>query len=280
MRRNAALISCFVLCAAAHTSKAQDATILPFNQIAVVNDSVVAEGYRLYHYDKAQWVASDAYRELCSHKREAVVSIVRQMGDTALTTIFCDPNEKQCVFELRLSTGNVTEAIDQLRPLHPLEIEQLKHHMRLLNAVNAHTDSLTALGRQVGALNMDVVPLPDGITRVYFLQGTSRLGVIPFGNDCSMDFDRQCQMVGFRRYHPDFVPIDFSTAQTGSVHKTTHPHFEQNPFVTPTDVATFLLYGHDGYKMDTFSVYSRPLNCYFTFDARLGRVITIKDGQR
>lgn len=274
-----ALIALFGILTALGT-QAQEGT-LPFDRIAVINDSVVAEGYRLYHYDKLNWVGSDTYGAQCTHKR-ATVSLVQQLSDTALAAIYVDAARQQCVFEFRMSTGNVVEAIDQVRPLSADEARQLKHHLRLLDSINAHSDSLTALDRRIGRLNMNIVPLPSpaGITRVYFTQGTTLQGVIPFGNDCSMDFDAQCRLVGFSRYHPGFVPIDFSSAKKGSVHKTTHPHFEANPYVSPTDVATFLLYGRDGYGMHTFSVYSRPLGCYFTFDSRLGRILLINDGGR
>lgn len=262
---------------AALAAVAQDQ--LPLSQIAVAHDSVVAEGYKLYYYDKLNWLGTDAYREQCTARR-ATAMLVQELSDTALAAIYVDVRKRECVFEFRLTTGNVVEAIDQVRPLTAAEQQQLRHHQRLMRAVDAHADSLHQLDSRIGALNLDAVPMPRlGITRVYFMQGTRLQSVIPFGNDCSMDFDQQCRLVGFRRYHPGFVPIDFSTAKKGSVHKTTHPHFEANPLVAPTDVATFLLYGHDGYGMNTFSVYSRPLSCYFTFDASLARILVIKDGQ-
>ena len=52
---------------------------------------------------------------------------------------------------------------------------------------------------------------------------------------------------------------------------------DRSIYITPTDVATFLLYGHDLYGMNTFSVYSTALCCYFTYNATAHSIVLVED---
>lgn len=267
------LLILLVLCLSALGCGAQTRPLLPIDSLGAIADSVVAEGLRLYRFDKMNWIGSDAYRSQCSH-RTATVNLVSENRDSTLTNRYIDTRTGQCVMQCSYDprTGEATVA-DSVRPLTATERKALDRHLAVLRGVEAQQDSLTPLDPAIGSLNLVAVPLNDSITRAYFIQGTQRDKLIPFGNDCSMDFDRQGHMVAFRRYHRSFIPIDFSKAK-GNIRKCTHSHLEGSPYVTPTDVATFMLYGHDLYLMNTFSVYSLQLDCYFTFDARLGKIIT------
>lgn len=116
----------------------------------------------------------------------------------------------------------------------------------------------------------------DNLTRLYLIQGTNKSKLIPYGNDYSFDFDKNCNLIARRKYHNSFIPIDFSQKE-GNIHKCTHSHLKDNPYITPTDVATFLLYGHDLYGMNTFSVYSTALSCYFTYNATAHSIVLVED---
>ena len=85
-------------------------------------------------------------------------------------------------------------------------------------------------------------------------------------------------LIARRKYHDSFIPIDFS-GKEGNIRKCTHSHLDENPYITPTDVATFLLYGHDLYGMNTFSVYSKALKCYFTYNAETSTILLVDDDE-
>ena len=242
--------------------------------IQAINDSIIDEGNNLYLHEKLSWVMSDAYKQLCSSKT-ASLAVVGQLCDTLMSGIMIDVDRLQCVFECRLNlnTGEI-EPINLVRGLSPKELERAERQVVLLHKLSA----LDGYGpvREAGNLNVDVVEISPHLTRVYLLQGTSRSRLIPFGNDHSFDFDSNFNLVARRQYHSAFIPIDFSSKR-GNISKCTHSHLDGNPYITPTDIATFLLYGHDLYGMKTFSVYSPELKCYFTYNTETATIVMVDD---
>ncbi len=242
--------------------------------VNAVNDSVIDEGYRLYYHEKLNWVLSDAYKQLCSSKT-ASLSTIRQVNDTLMSGIMIDVDRMKCVFECRLNlnTGDI-EPFDLVRGLSPQEIEHAEKHVTLLEELDK-LDGIESV-REAGNLNVDIVEMGPSLTRVYLLQGTNKAKLIPFGNDYSFDFDADCKLIARRKYHTTFIPIDFSS-KNGNISKCTHSHLDGNPYITPTDVATFLLYGHDLYEMKTFSIYSPDMKCYFTFNTETATIVMVDD---
>ena len=242
--------------------------------IDAVNDSVIDEGNTLYLHDKLNWVMSDAYKQMCSSKT-ASLSVVGQLNDTLMSGIMIDVDQMKCVFECRLNlnSGEI-EPFDLVRGLTPKEIARAERQITLLEKVS-DLDGIYNVA-EAGNLNADVVEINSDITRVYLLQGTDKSKLIPFGNDYSFDFDVDGKLLARRKYHNSFIPIDFS-GKDGNIHKCTHSHLDDNPYITPTDIATFLLYGHDLYGMKTFSVYSKAFNCYFTYNADTATILLVDD---
>lgn len=244
------------------------------HEMEALNDSVVNEGHTLYLHDKLQWVLSDAYKQLCSSKT-ASLSVVGNLNDTLMSGIMIDVDQLKCVFECRLNlnTGDI-EPFNLVRGLTPKELERAERQVDLLEKIG-DLDGIYNI-KEAGNLNIDIVEISPNLTRVYMLQGTNKSKLIPFGNDYSFDFDASNNLITRRKYHDSFIPIDFS-AKEGNIRKCTHSHLDDNPYVTPTDVATFLLYGHDLYGMKTFSVYSKALGCYFTYNADTSTIILVDD---
>ncbi|MBR5638948.1 MAG: hypothetical protein IKW83_04205 [Muribaculaceae bacterium] len=242
--------------------------------IDAVNDSVIDEGNTLYLYDKLNWVMSDAYKQMCS-SRTASLSVVGQLNDTLMSGIMIDVDQMKCVFECRLNlnSGEI-EPFDLVRGLTPKEIARAERQLTLLEKVS-DLDGIYNVA-EAGNLNADVVEISPNLIRVYLLQGTDKSKLIPFGNDYSFDFDADGNLLARRKYHKSFIPIDFS-GKDGNIRKCTHSHLDDNPYISPTDIATFLLYGHDLYGMKTFSIYSKAFNCYFTYNADNDNIILVDD---
>lgn len=244
------------------------------HDINAVNDSVIDEGNNLYLHDKLSWVMSDAYKQMCSSKT-ASLSVVGMLNDTLMSGIMIDVDQMKCVFECRLNlnTGEI-EPFNLVRGLTPKELSRAERQVTLLEKVG-EIDGIANV-KEAGNLNADMVEISPSLTRVYLLQGTNKSKLIPFGNDYSFDFDANGELVASRKYHNSFIPIDFSD-KNGNIRKCTHSHLDDNPYITPTDIATFLLYGHDLYEMKTFSVYSKAFKCYFTYNAETATIVLVED---
>ena len=248
----------------------------PMHTIEAINDSIIDEGHNLYLYDKLNWVMSDAYKQMCSSKT-ASLSVVGLLNDTLMSGIMIDVDHMKCVFECRLNlnTGEI-EPFNLVRGLTPKEIERAERQIDLLDKVS-NLDSIVNI-KEAGNLNIDVIEISPNLIRVYLLQGTNKSKLIPFGNDYSFDFDAKGNLIARRKYHNSFIPIDFSSKE-GNIKKCTHSHLGDNPYITPTDIATFLLYGNNLYDMNTFSVYSPALKCYFTYNAETSTIVLVDDDE-
>ena len=239
-------------------------------------DSICIEGYNLYTAEYVNWVSTDS---LLAHFRVEEIgrSIIWQPTSDTWCVVFTDRAVEKCLFEFRYDLENKEQTISlDSRPITEEERGMLeKKNLMLKNALEQYGDSLR-YNPNYGRPNFDFVRIDANTTRMYILQGVERTGIIPFGNDFSFDFDNECNIKAFRRYHNSFIPIDFSQKE-GTIHKCTHSHLKDNPYITPTDVATFLLYGHDLYGMNTFSVYSTALCCYFTYNATAHSIVPVED---
>ena len=79
--------------------------------------------------------------------------------------------------------------------------------------------------------------------------------MIPIGDDYSFDLDKEMNVLSWRRYHRSFLeqPI---TMNGEKITEVMHSHTQMTPYFTTTDIANYMLYGHDLYRIKKFSVLS------------------------
>lgn len=221
-------------------------------------DSICIEGYNLYTAEYVNWVSTDS---LLAHFRVEEIgrSIIWQPTDDTWRVVFTDKELEKCLFEYRydLKSKEQTILLDP-RPITEEERGMLeKKNLMLKNAFEQYGDSLR-YNPDYGRPNFDFVRIDSNTTRMYILQGVERTGIIPFGNDFSFDFDNDCNIKAFRRYHNSFIPIS-NEGETAI-----HSHLKDNPYITPTDICNFLLY-HG--RMKQTAVLSTALGGYIFYDA-------------
>ena len=241
---------------------AQDMPPLPpAEQLKAINDSIISEGTRLYHLERLSWVSTDKCLE--HHPIEQIGGYaIYAPSDSVLSAFYAD-HDGNCIFEFRLNMSNGNELIiNKKRLLTPTELAVLQEKTMMTDMVKLYADSIRYLSSEIGSFNYDVMRVNDHTLRLYILQGTSMNGIIPFGNDYSLDFDERDHSVTFRRYHRSFVPSQI----TEHTRSTIHSHLKNNPYITATDICNFLLYGAGkGKMMDTFIVASTAYNCMFIY---------------
>ena len=221
-------------------------------------DSICIEGYNLYVAEYVNWVSSDS---LLAHYRvdEIGSSFIWQPTNDTWRVVFMDKEQKNCIFEFRYDLNSKEQTVSyDSRPISENERGILeKKNLMLKNAIEQYGDSLR-YNPDYGRPNFDFVRIDANTTRMYILQGVERSGIIPFGNDFSFDFDNDCNVKAFRRYHRSFIPIS-NEGETAF-----HSHLKDNPYITPTDICNFLLY-HG--KMKETAVLSTALDGYIFYNA-------------
>lgn len=243
----------------------------PLNELYSIHDSIIKEGRTLYLYEKVSWNGTDEYRAKATNK-DVMGQFVYKDGDY-FNSIFFQKADSTCRFEYRFDTNTLlATTTDSIRKLTPTELAWIAKRDVFMKTVNDYIDSLTILDPSFGTLNAEIIPINEHITRLYLIQGTSKNGIIPMGNDYSFDFNNDNHLVQFRRYHRSFIPINMPEGL--EVRSFTHSHLADNPYITPTDICTFLLYGRDIYKMKEFSILSLAYGCTFIFSDEKNMIMT------
>lgn len=292
MRKN--LLACLLLCAfglvlsSCSVSKHSEKAPKKSNQISGIGrlpepsvlfhtlDSIVNEAWQLYYSERVNWIASDLV--LAAHSMDELGGTISwQPNDSVWKVVFLDKARTNCVFDYQFNT--VTKeafSIDSVRPATEEELAELERRARIINgAVRKYGDQLYFASESFGSPNTDIIRINDNLIRLYIMQGTVIDNVIPFGNDYSIDFDKDLNPIAFRKYHNSLLAVRTKTEDGRNVETIRHSHLQDNPFITPTDICNFLLYRPDG--MDMFYVYSTAYKCTFAYSLQLNQIITAVD---
>ena len=239
-------------------------------------DSIINEAWQLYYSERLNWIASDLVMEKYSIDQLGG-TISWQPNDSLWAVAFLDKERKNCVLKYEYNT--ITKKVslfDSVRPATEEELLELERRTKIINgAVEKYGDQLLFADRSFGNPNIDIVRINDTLTRLYFMQGTIINDVIPFGNDYSVDFDKDLNPIAFRQYHNSLLAMRTRTEDGREVDMIKHSHLKDNPFITATDICNFILYHPEG--MNTFYVYSTAFKCTFAYSLELNKIMTILD---
>ncbi len=231
------------------------------DELKRINDSIIAEGYELYLNEKISWAATDFFLDKCENKSLSEGYVTFACGDDSISTIFYNREKKKCVFQVLFDCN--TQRFDvrkDIRELDSLELSRIDRRVKAFRQIQ-----VTNL-EDGGSINKDYIFVANDVARVYCLQGVPRTNVIPFGNDVFTDFDMDGNMLNSGKCHNSYIPIELPINKK-TISSITHSHLKDNPYITPSDIATFILYGVDMYHLSSFYVYSTVFGCYFKFDA-------------
>lgn len=244
----------------------------PYEKVIAINDSIINEGWQLYYSEMANWIATDLVFERYD-MAQLGSSVSWQPKNNLWRVVFFDKGNENCVLDYQFDVASKeTVILDSVRPISAEEVALLNRKNKLLEeGIKQYGDQMSFATQSYGNPNIDIVRINDTLTRVYFLQGTVLPNVIPFGNDCSIDFNESQKPIAFRKYHQSLISCPTQSEKGEAVTMTWHSHLKDNPFITPTDICNFLLYRPK--DMDSFCVFSTAYNCMYTYSLSLNQII-------
>ena len=253
---------CFIPIAGAQNTNTMPNT----EELQEINDSILAEAYQLYLHEKIAWILEDEFFGSDSKAKSNIGGWVPITEDgITVKGVFFNKEKTKAVYEatFNLQTGE-TSSKDSVRDLTADEKDEIKIRETITNAVRT-LDNLPECPEGC-TFNVETTRIDEDLYRVYFMLGTSQHGIIPFGCDFSYDCDSKGNVKEFRRYHNSYIPAPL-TMDGKPVRELIHSHTSICPYIAPTDIALFLLYGYESTGLKGFKVYSSALKCYFVFDA-------------
>lgn len=235
IRRTLIIILCFI-----------SLNVLGQKNIAKKTQPIVDEGKLLYRSEMASWYGTDLFLENYKNRENIGGYFSYIENDIAKCVFFSRTENPQIIgtisfnssYDLETATVDLTErnftnnenALYQIRKI-------------ALNELRTNSDGFFKFYKNT---NPNIIPLIKGKERkVYILTGPQQNGVVIFGNDYLLTFDKNNRIVTKKQLHKNIIPIEYGNNIEGGheIESTIHNHLpETGDFITATDICTLMLY--------------------------------------
>lgn len=199
------------------------------------------EGKELFLLEKTAWLGSDILREV--HKTpEKVGGYFSYLKEEGSVCVFFSRDKNPNVIVSVSFDSDFTESKTVVnlteRSFYREEKELYQIRKKALEMVN--TDSLF---KTYSNSNLNIIPIVyKEIPKVYVLTSPEKAGVMLFGNDYEIVFNKSAEVVSKRALHNSLIPI-FYEGRDGLAKASVHSHVSgKDEFITPTDICSLMLY--------------------------------------
>lgn len=205
---------------------------------------IVAEGKRLYRSEMASWYGTDLFLENYKDRANIGGYFSYSEGDSAKCIFFSKSDDPKVIgtiifdstYDIKSATTDLTERGFTINEHDLYTIRKIA-----LTAINSDT-----LFRVYKNTQLNLIPLIYGSEKkVYVLTGTDQSGVVIFGNDYLLTFDKYNMLTGKKQLHKNIIPINYGGKEEEGkeIEGTIHSHLpETGDFITATDICTLMLY--------------------------------------
>jgi hypothetical protein len=200
---------------------------------------IVDEGKRLYKSEMASWYGTDIFMENFSEKEKIGGYLSYSENDEVTKCIFFSKDEKPKVlgtitFDPSLTVQNAKKDLNE-RDLTFDELDLFAIRKEALK--NIYVDTIFKIYKNT---DYNIIPLiSNGERKVYVLTGPKENGVVLFGNDYLMTFDKKNKLKSSKQLHKSLISLSYGKESISGAH--THV-IETGDFITATDICTLMLY--------------------------------------
>ena len=209
-----------------------------------ISDSIITIGKELYRSEMASWYGTDIFLERFKDQRQNIGGYFSYRDSNNFTN---------CIFFEKKDNPQVLATIkfDSTYHLNNAQVDSLKrdfsslerdiYTVRQLAVKEISSDTLF---KGYNNTRFNIVPLiSNGRKQVYVFTGPQNNGVVIFGNDYLLTFDKDNNLGAVRRLHKNIMPIEYGKQSNQEVGITMHSHSpETGDYITSTDICTLMLY--------------------------------------
>lgn len=233
-------------------------------------DSILNEADRLYRHEKTVWNSTDLLMRNKKLKKNYGGYIVSELGDTTLVT-YLDKSQKKSLIRYRYLNNNPEKPIStafENTALSRQEKELLDIKVGILGKLSDTKYGVTI----PDGYEPNFVLLKDADTfRLYIIMGSSKAGIVPFGNDYLFESDASGAITGWKKFHSRMIPVYCNWPEEKKVVSAIHSHLKTTPYITATDICTFRLYGAFC-GLEEFMIYSTATGKYYKYDIKTNTI--------
>lgn len=204
---------------------------------------IVEEGKRMYRSEMASWYGTDLFLENYKDRENIGGYFSYTENDTSKCIFFSKANPNKVIGTILFdSTYNMESAVVDLeeRDFKLIEKDLYEIRKKALDLIQNDT-----LFKVYNNTNLNLIPLiHNGKKKVYILTGPTKNGVVIFGNDYLIEFNKRNKIVSKKQLHKNIILIEYGNdKEETEVVGTMHSHLpETGDFMTSTDICTLMLY--------------------------------------
>jgi hypothetical protein len=207
-------------------------------------ESIVVEGKLLYRSEMASWFGTDLFLEKYKN-RDNIGGYFSYLEKDISKCIFFSRSENPKVIGTISfdSTYNIANATTDLSEREFSKKENDLYAIRKIALSELKSDTLFKMYKN---MNFNLIPLINGKEKkVYILSGPQKDGIIIFGNDYLLTFDKNNKLTLKKRLHKNMLQFQYGGKEENGekVEGAMHSHLpETGDFITATDICTLMLY--------------------------------------
>ena len=206
--------------------------------------AIVAEGKLLYKSEMASWYGTDLFLE--NYKDRANLGGYFSYTDQEVSKciFFSKSDQPKVIGTVSFdSTYNVKTAKTDLTEREFTTNENDLYIIRKIALAEIKADTLFKNPKNT---SLNLIPLINAHEKkVYVVTGPQQNGVVIFGNDYLLTFDKDNQLTLKKRLHKNIIPISFGqkVEEGKQIEGAMHSHLpETGDYITATDICTLMLY--------------------------------------
>ena len=202
---------------------------------------IIEEGKRLYQSEMSSWHGTDLFLAKYKDKENIGGYFSYSENNENINVFFSKADTPKIIgtikfdetFDLNKANLDLTE-----RDFKSQENEIYSLRTKALHIIQKDT-----LFKHYQNTNLNLIPLLDKKeNKVYVLTGPSINGVVIFGNDYLLTFDKKNNLKSAKALHKNIIPFEFKKGD--DIETTMHSHLPETvDFITATDICTLMLYG-------------------------------------
>ena len=207
---------------------------------------ITEEGKYLYKLEMAAWYGTDIFLENFK-ERDRIGGYFTYIEKDTPKCLFFSKGDTPKVIGI-VSFGDIKVVETATIDFKERDFKQDEKELYTMRTTALQQVQQDTLFKKYTNTSFNLIPvIYKGERKVYVLTAPKKEGVVLFGNDYLMTFDKQDSLVEKKGIHRNLIPVKFQLEdQDGSkeVVASIHSHAaETGAFITPTDICTLMLYG-------------------------------------
>lgn len=205
---------------------------------------ITEEGKYLYRLEMAAWNGTDIFLESFKEKARIGGYFTYIEKETPKCLFFSKGDSPKVIGVV--SFGDIKLVETATIDFKERDFKQDEKELYTMRTTALQQIQQDTLFKKYTNTNFNLIPvIYKDERKVYVLTGPKKEGVVLFGNDYLITFDKQDNLVGKKEIHRNLIPIKFELEdQDKEVVASVHSHAaETGEFITSTDVCTLMLYG-------------------------------------